>query len=110
MKQLVELKSYFHQLLNDYSQENKSIGTSYAGGDEADLVALDREQFIDIKVRERKLKKIQGLRTALKKMDRGEFGTCVECGEVIEEARLKACPETQNCIHCQEEEEFKIAC
>ncbi|OAU96153.1 TraR/DksA family transcriptional regulator [Moraxella catarrhalis] len=35
---------------------------------------------------------------ALRRIEEGEYGTCVECGELINENRLKAVPYTAYCI------------
>ena len=41
------------------------------------------------------------LREALKRVDEDEdFGLCVECGDPIPMARLKAMPETEYCVEC----------
>jgi DnaK suppressor protein len=42
---------------------------------------------------------------ALARIEAGEFGTCVRCGEVIGADRLKAMPAVDLCISCKEEEE-----
>lgn len=39
---------------------------------------------------------------ALEKIDRGEYGSCEECGEPISERRLKVYPDATRCITCQE--------
>jgi RNA polymerase-binding transcription factor DksA len=35
---------------------------------------------------------------ALKRLDEGSYGVCIECGEPIDEARLAAIPEASLCI------------
>ncbi len=37
---------------------------------------------------------------ALSRIDNGSFGVCMECGESISEARLKAVPFACVCINC----------
>lgn len=39
---------------------------------------------------------------ALKSIDEGTYGTCDECGETIEDKRLKAVPWAVYCLSCQE--------
>ena len=36
---------------------------------------------------------------ALRRIEQGEYGSCVECGELINENRLKTVPYTPYCIH-----------
>ncbi|MGH9458930.1 MAG: TraR/DksA family transcriptional regulator [Thermoanaerobaculia bacterium] len=42
---------------------------------------------------------------ALKRMDRGGYGACTNCGATIGERRLQAIPWTPFCIDCQELQE-----
>jgi DnaK suppressor protein len=45
---------------------------------------------------------IEAVNAALKRMEEGGYGECVDCGAHIAEARLHAAPEAARCIHCQE--------
>lgn len=45
---------------------------------------------------------IAAVNIALKRIEDGSYGECVDCGAQIAEARLKAAPEAARCIHCQE--------
>lgn len=42
------------------------------------------------------------IRSALKRLDDGTYGQCVECDEPISKARLAALPATGLCIQCAE--------
>lgn len=42
---------------------------------------------------------------ALKRMEVGEYGFCLECKKKIAKTRLKAIPHTAHCRNCQEKEE-----
>jgi len=44
---------------------------------------------------------------ALSRMDSGEFGVCIECGEKIKFGRLEAYPYADECIECAEFDERK---
>jgi DnaK suppressor protein len=37
---------------------------------------------------------------ALRRLDEGQYGACVECGIAIEAARLRVLPETETCYAC----------
>lgn len=39
---------------------------------------------------------------AVKRLERGDFGKCLDCGEHIAEKRLEAIPWTPHCLPCQE--------
>lgn len=45
------------------------------------------------------LREIEG---ALDRLNTGEYGTCVQCGGGIREARLRLIPEASRCFACQE--------
>jgi RNA polymerase-binding protein DksA len=62
-------------------------------GDEEVLEGLDHEARTDI----------ESIRAAIQRLENGSYGVCVECGEPIAEARLKALPVALLCIDCAEE-------
>ena len=39
---------------------------------------------------------------ALVRLDAGTFGTCVHCGQPVQEKRLEAVPWARHCLDCQE--------
>lgn len=43
--------------------------------------------------------------SALNRMEDGRYGRCVECGEVIDTARLEAYPYADECIECARDDE-----
>jgi DnaK suppressor protein len=45
---------------------------------------------------------VNALSAALDRLNEGQYGTCVECGEAIAPARLQALPEVQTCVRCQD--------
>jgi len=44
---------------------------------------------------------------ALRRMDAGDYGLCVECGEKIAVSRLEAYPYADECIDCAEFDEHR---
>jgi DnaK suppressor protein len=45
---------------------------------------------------------LREVRAALDRICDGEYGDCLECGEAISEARLRAVPYARHCVSCQE--------
>lgn len=45
---------------------------------------------------------LQQVRTALRRMEEGDYGTCLDCGKPIEPARLEAVPWTPYCLTDQQ--------
>ncbi len=46
------------------------------------------------------LREMQQIRSALKRLDKGTYGTCTRCGKKIADRRLRAVPEAALCIDC----------
>jgi DnaK suppressor protein len=51
---------------------------------------------------ERDTKNLMQIDAALKRIDGGEFGICLDCEEAISAKRLAAVPWAGYCLHCQE--------
>jgi RNA polymerase-binding transcription factor DksA len=46
------------------------------------------------------LQEIRMIEAALGRIDQGSYGTCVVCGDPIDEARLDVLPQTPKCRNC----------
>ena len=55
---------------------------------------------IDEDLKEQGQKEIGQIKAALKRIDDGIFGICVQCGEDIPEKRLELLPQTPLCTAC----------
>ena len=64
---------------------------------------MDRNFMLRIRDRERKL--ILKINQVLRRIDDGSYGDCEICGDPIGEERLRARPETTQCIECKTEME-----
>ena len=65
--------------------------------------ALDaEEQGVGFSVLELTSRTVQGIETALQRLEAGEFGTCSDCRCRISDARLRALPFAALCHACQE--------
>ena len=49
----------------------------------------------------RKRKYLKHLNSALQRIENGEYGICVCCGQMISRARLEVVPHTQHCVPCK---------
>jgi DnaK suppressor protein len=75
--------------------------------DEMDLATSEYDRFLTIRFRGRERTLLNKIEQALKMIDEGTYGTCVECGEEIPKARLELRPVATLCIRCKEEQERK---
>ncbi len=77
-----------------------TLGT--AGFDEVDFVQAEQRREIGLLTRERLVERAQRLTAALARVDDGTYGSCAECSDPIAPARLRALPEADACVTCQE--------
>lgn len=79
------------------------VGAHSLGADEADVIQVNESREIGFATRALLVARVNRLSEALDRFDRGEYGVCVECDEPISPARLRAMPEVQTCVRCQDE-------
>jgi DnaK suppressor protein len=62
----------------------------------ADLLVDLGLAIIDLHISE-----IQGIEAALRRIDAGAYGVCIECDDEVEIDRLRAFPTARRCLPCQ---------
>jgi DnaK suppressor protein len=60
------------------------------------------QRDLEFAINEHETAELAELELALLRLEAGTYGVCVDCAEVIPESRLKARPEAQRCMACQE--------
>jgi RNA polymerase-binding transcription factor DksA len=80
---------------HDYSRadDNAATDTEAAEISDHDRISAEVDELTN---------RIEEIDTALARIDDGTYGTCVNCGERIDTARLMAMPTAQMCLSCQE--------
>lgn len=73
--------------------------------DEADLAIISHDRELLYNLNQGDLAWLQSVRDAVERIDRNEYGKCVNCEEDIDERRLTAAPWAGLCIRCQEQME-----
>jgi DnaK suppressor protein len=105
----------FKKILLEQSEQLQGNQIKALGGD----IHLDPDDFPDEidtasqevslqftgRLREREQGLLAKITTALKKIESGEFGECLNCGEDIGVKRLRARPVAELCIDCKSEQE-----
>ena len=79
-----------------------AIGATCPFADEVDEIQANEGREIGFATRTLLVERVHKLRTALDHLRDGDYGTCVECGEPIAPARLRAMPEVETCVRCQD--------
>ena len=77
-------------------------GERWVFADEVDEIQANERREIGFATRELLVERVNRISAALDRLNDGEYGTCVECGEKIAAARLRALPEVQTCVRCQD--------
>ena len=78
-----------HPLVSDYPQDPADAGTN--------LAESDRAEAIITAVKARRVLIIE----ALRRLDDGIYGLCVDCRRPVPDGRLEAKPEAARCVTCQ---------
>ena len=107
-KQMARYKTVLEQKRDELAEDYESTRTrSSQGPDEGDKDYIDyavssytKEFLYSLTDMERN--QLIQVDQALRAIDDGTYGTCDECGEPIEEKRLKAVPWATYCLGCQE--------
>lgn len=73
--------------------------------DDVDVAALESNREFSLRMRDRERVLIDKIREALERIDSGEYGACVVCGDPIPERRLLARPVATHCVDCKTEAE-----
>ena len=84
-----EIKSHVSAVRTDAAPE--------PGGDEAAQIQLHE---VDLAEAERDTAELRNIHAALARMDSGDYGQCIQCGEPIPHARLLANPHALRCVAC----------
>ncbi|HLM58043.1 MAG TPA: TraR/DksA family transcriptional regulator [Pyrinomonadaceae bacterium] len=109
-----KMKSYRDRLLERretlFSQVTEAEMSSRerdleATQDPADMAAnaYTKELLISMSANDRKL--LELIDEALVRVEAGEYGECVNCGEPVQEKRLDAVPWARYCLKCQDMQE-----
>ena len=77
-------------------------GEHWSYADEVDEIQANERREIGFATRELLVGKVNRIVAALERLDQGEYGQCVECGEAIAPARLNVIPEVTTCVRCQD--------
>ena len=85
--------------LSRSSHDKVSDGQVQDSGDEA--LSLTMEKLQD-SLQQTEIDELRLIQNALDRIDKGEYGFCVDCDEHIAERRLENFPYAARCIVCQE--------
>lgn len=99
-----ELKQKKKELNARLSKITANVRRGYEADSKERAKQLEDNEVVDALGNEAR-KEIAKISAALKRLDTGEYGFCIECGQAIEEGRLQAYPYADECIECAEFDE-----
>jgi DnaK suppressor protein len=70
--------------------------------DEGESSEVDIQDDIELALIQMRAETLAQVNEALRRLDAGAYGQCIECGEPIGEARLRALPFAVRCKECEE--------
>lgn len=111
-EELAHIRSELEKVLSDIYDKGRdtvrqATSNSEQFADPADRASSEELNSIVFRLRDREHKMIRKIRSAIKRMDNGEYGICEDCGEYIAPARLMARPVTTLCLACKTEQEIE---
>jgi len=88
---------------------NRDAITIEKSADALDEVQHAAERELAIRNLDRESNLLRNVRSALRRIEDGSFGTCLHCEEEISPKRIAAVPWAAYCIQCQEQADRTIA-
>jgi len=96
---LQELETLKSSMMDSTTGEYTSENSAYSLHMEQGTDTMEREKTFLFASREGKF--LNYLDDALKRIDKGDYGFCNDCGKLIEKERLGAVPHAQLCVDCK---------
>lgn len=96
---LEELETLKNSMMDSTTGEYTSENSAYSLHMEQGTDTMEREKTFLFASREGKF--LNYLDDALKRIDKGDYGFCIDCGNLIDKERLEAVPHAQLCINCK---------
>lgn len=99
--QLRQRRAELHALLQ--AANGAAISDAAPGDvmDFKDVAAEDTRAAVDEVAHAHAAGELEQIAAALRRVEAGSYGLCADCGEVIDERRLRALPATPFCTACQ---------
>jgi DnaK suppressor protein len=94
-----EVQGKLRDARNDSTKEREVF-------DEGESSEIDFQAEIGFALLQIKVETLNAIDAAVRRLEEGTYGDCVECGDGIHEARLRALPFAVRCRECEEAREM----
>ena len=98
-KQLEESLVEIEQYLQKTEESAEAVSPDKGLGRLSRMEAMQDQQLILEARRRKKMQKI-AVQAALQRIENGQFGTCIFCGNAIALDQLEVAPESSTCVNC----------
>ncbi len=86
-------------------RESHADADHKAGFDDADTANAELQGDLDLALTQMKVESLTLINAALQHLETDSYGVCVDCGDEISEARLRALPFAARCVECEQARE-----
>lgn len=108
-KKIDTLKEVINEILHkiekdiiDLKESSRPVAPDNAIGRLSRMEAIGQKSVTEASLRRAEMRK-QKLLETLKRIDKDDYGICLECDELIEWSRLQSLPESVVCMECLKE-------
>ena len=98
-EQLEESLFEIEQYLEKTKESAEAVSPDKSLGRLTRMEAMQDQQLMLEARRRKKMQKV-AVQSALQRIENGQFGTCIFCGNLIPEERLEVAPESSSCVDC----------
>jgi DnaK suppressor protein len=98
-KQLEESLVEIEQYLAKTEESAEAVSPDKSLGRLSRMEAMQDQQLMLEARRRKKMQKV-AVQSALQRIENGQFGTCIFCGNLIPDDRLEVAPESSSCVNC----------
>ena len=110
-RDLDKIKKNLLKRCNELEEKLKVLSTEKVTDDQVqdpgDQALSSTMENLRSSLQNTELEEYKRIEQALKKIDEGTYGICIDCGEDISEKRLNSYPNAGRCLACQEAFEDK---
>ena len=93
------------ELMTNAGETSEHLRETPSVPDPADRATIEEEHALELRTRDRERKLIRKIEEAIKRIEDGSYGYCIETGEEIGIKRLEARPTATLCVEAQERRE-----
>lgn len=102
---LLEMKAEIESLAHEHEHDSDVVELDQTTQGRLSRMDALQGQAMAQEVARRREAEIRQIEAALKRLETGDYGHCVSCGEDIQARRLDFDPSVPNCINCAREGE-----